>query len=113
GRLLDLVAVELAETVEGRRPLHEHTEVADVGELDRVVEAGEDGLAEVEADLGGVDVEGGDELDVAHVVATELDVHEAGHVVVGGGVAVELDALDQAAGAVADSGDRDANLVGA
>ena len=36
------------------------------------------GLAEVEADLGGVDVEGGDELDVADVVAAELDVHEAG-----------------------------------
>ena len=33
--------------------------------------AGEDGLAEVEADLGGIDVEGGDELDVADVVAAE------------------------------------------
>ena len=40
---------------------------------------GEDRLAEVEADLVGVDVERGDELDVADVVAAELDVHEAGH----------------------------------
>ena len=52
-------------------------ELADVGELDRVVLAGEDRLAEVETDLGGVDVERGDELDVADVVAAEHDVHEA------------------------------------
>ena len=51
---------------------------AHVGELDGVVLAGEDGLADVEADLGGVDVEGGDDLDVADVVAAEHDVHEAG-----------------------------------
>ena len=30
---------------------------------------GEDGLGEIEADLGGVDVEGGDELGVADVIA--------------------------------------------
>ena len=57
---------------------------------------GEDRLAEVEADLGGVDVERGDELDVADVVAAELDVHEAGDVVARVGVAVVLDALDEA-----------------
>src|SRR6185436_17061587 len=49
------------------------------------------------------------ELDVAHVVAPELDVHEPRHLIVGGSVAVVLDALDQAARAVADTGDRDAN----
>src|SRR4029453_17495683 len=51
----------------------------------------------------------GDELDVAYVVPAELDVHEPRHLVVGGGVAVVLDALHQAARAVADTGDRDAN----
>ena len=45
--------------------------------------AGEDRLAEVDAHLGGVDVEGGDELDVADVVAAELDVHQTGDVSVG------------------------------
>jgi hypothetical protein len=40
-------------------------------ELDRVV-LGDDRLGQVEADLLGVDVEGGDELDVADVVAAEL-----------------------------------------
>ena len=34
-------------------------------------------VAEVLADLLGVDVEGDRELDVAHVVAAEVDVHQA------------------------------------
>jgi hypothetical protein len=51
-----------------------------VGEADGVVLPGEDGLAEVEADLGRVDVEGGDELDVAHVVAAEVTCIRPGHV---------------------------------
>ena len=53
-------------------------------EADRVVLAREDRLAEVEADLGRVDVERGDELDVAHVVAAELDVHQPGNVLAPG-----------------------------
>ena len=107
GRLLDHVAVELAETVEGGRTLDLHAELADLGELDRVVGPGGDRLAEVEPDLGRVDVEGGDELDVADVVPAEADVHQAGHVVAGVGVAVVLDALHEAAGAVPDAGDRE------
>jgi hypothetical protein len=46
------------------------------------------------------------------VPAAELDVHEAGHLVGDGGVPVVLDALDQAAGAVADAGDGHADLAG-
>ena len=110
-RLLDDLAVELAEAVERRAALHEHAEFGDLGELDRVVDAREDRLAEVEADLLGVDVERGDELDVADVVAAELDVHQPGDALVRVGVAVELDALHEAARAVADAGDRDANSV--
>ena len=64
-------------------PLDGHVEVAHGGELDGVVVAGEDGLGQVDAHLGGVHVEGGDELDVAHVVAAQLDVHQPGHRVVG------------------------------
>ena len=48
-------------------------------ELDRVVLAGADRLGEVEADLLGVDVERGDELDVADVVVAEHDVHQTRH----------------------------------
>ena len=49
----------------------------DVGELDRVVRVRPDRLGEVLADLVGGDVEGGGELDVADVVAAEVDVHQA------------------------------------
>ena len=45
----------------------------------RVVRLGVDRLGEVLPDLVRVDVEGGHELDVADVVAAELDVHEARH----------------------------------
>ena len=110
-RLLDRLAVVLAEAVERRAALHLDLELADVGELDGVVLPGRDRLAEVEPDLGGVDVERGDEVDVADVVAAEHDVHEARHVLVGVGVAVVLDALDEAAGAVPDSGDGDTNAT--
>ncbi len=85
--------------------------VRDVSELDRVVLAGPDRFGEVLADLLGVDVEGRDELDVLHVVAAEVDVHEAGDRLVGIGVLVVLDALDEAVGAVADADDRDADLA--
>ena len=82
-----------------------------VGELDRVVLARPDRLGEVFADLLGVDVEGGDELDVADVVAAEVDVHQARNFVGRVGVLVVLDALDEGVGAVADADDRDADLL--
>ena len=110
-RLLDRLAVVLAEAVERRAALHLDLELADVGELDGVVLPGGDRLAEVEPDLGRVDVERGDEVDVAHVVAAEHDVHEAGDVFRRVGVAVVLDALDEAAGAVPHSGDGDTNAT--
>ena len=53
-----------------------------------------------------VDVEGGDELDVADVVVAELDVHQTGDALVGLRVAVVVHALDERAGAVADTDDR-------
>ena len=110
-RLLDGLAVVLAEAVERRCAEHLDAEGADVRELDRVVGAGGDRLAEVEPDLGRVDVERGDEVDVTDVVAAEHDVHEPRHVVGGVGVAVVLDALDEAARAVPDSGDGDADAT--
>ncbi len=78
--LLDGLAVVLAETVEGVAALDGDAGRRHVGDLDGVVLAGADGLGEVVADLLAVDVERGDELDVADVVLAELDVHEArGH----------------------------------
>ncbi len=77
----------------------------DVADADRVVLRGLGGLGQVETDLLGVDVEGGDELHVGDVVVTELDVHQAGHGARRVGVLVVLDALDQGRRAVADAHD--------
>ena len=83
----------------------------DVGELDRVVRVRPHRLGEVDADLALDDVERGDELDVADVVAAEVDVHQARDELVVGGVLVVRHALEERVGAVADADDRDADLV--
>ena len=78
---------------------------------ERVVRLGEDRLRQVLADLVLVDVERGHELDVADVVAAEVDVHQARDEVAILGVGVVVAALDEAAGAVADADDGDADLA--
>ncbi len=103
--LVDGLAVVLAEAVERVAALHVDAQRRDVGDLDGVVLAGDDGLGQVATDLLGVDVERGDELDVADVVAAEVDVHEPRDGVGRVGVAVVLDALDERRGAVADADD--------
>jgi len=110
-RLGDLLAVVLAEPVERGTAQHLHAHRRDVGELDGVVRLGEDGFADVLPDLLAVDVEGRHELDIADVVRPELDVHEAGHLLIGRGMAVELHALHQRGGAVADAHDGHSDLV--
>jgi hypothetical protein len=107
----DLLLQVLAEAVMGHPAMDLDPELRHLGELHRVVLAGEDRLGQVLAHLVGVDVEGGGELDVAHVVATEIDVHQARHLLGGIGVLVELDALHEGACAVADPDDRDPDLV--
>ena len=77
--LLDDLAVVVAETVVGVAALDDDAVRRDVGDVDRVVLAGDDRLGEVATDLLAVDVERGDELDVADVVAAEVDVHQPWH----------------------------------
>jgi hypothetical protein len=78
-RLGDPLRQVLAEAVMGHAALHLDAQRGDLaGEVDRVVLAGEDRLREVLADLLAVDVERCGELDVAHVVAAEIDVHQPG-----------------------------------
>ena len=112
--LRDDLAEVLAETVVRHAALHGHTRVGHVAEVDRVVLAADDGLGEILAHLVGVDVEGGHELDVADVVAAEVDVHETRHELVVGRVAVVVDALYERGCAVADAndGDADAPILG-
>ena len=95
----------------GHAPLYLDAQIGDVRELDGVVLATEDRAAEVFADLVGVDVEGGRELDVGDVVAAEIDVHQPRYGLGGVGIAVVLDALDQRRGAVTDADDGDADLA--
>jgi hypothetical protein len=80
-----------------------------LADLDRVVLARHDRLAEVAADLLGVHVERGDELDVRDVVVAEAYVHQTRHAIVRVGVSVVLHALDQGRGAVADTDDGNAD----
>jgi hypothetical protein len=78
----------------------------------RVVLARPDRVGQIFADLGRVDVERGDELEVAHVVGAEAHVHEAGHDLVIGRAAIERDSLNKGVGAVSDSGDGDFDAHG-
>ena len=81
------------------------------GELQRVVLArqiaSERSLPTLSASMSNA----ADELDVADVVAAEVDVHEARDLLGRVGVAVVLDALHEGGGAVADADDGDADLV--
>src|SRR5699024_4412624 len=101
--LLDGLPVVLAQAVVGGAALHGHAQRRYIGNLDRVVLAGGDRFGDVEPDLFSVYVEGGHELDVIDVVRPELHVHEArdGGCRVRAGV--EMHALHQRSGAVAES----------
>src|SRR5690606_17798324 len=79
-----------------------------LGEAQRVVVPRPDRRREVEADLRGVDVEGGDELDVADADAPEPVVHEAGDHLIGRARAVVTDALHEGVGAISDTREGDA-----
>jgi hypothetical protein len=56
-------------------------------------------------------VEGGRHLDVAHMIAPKLDVHEPGRRLVGRRLGVVGEALHEGGGAVADADETHANLV--
>ena len=109
GRLLDDLREVLAEPVVGHAPVHLDIQLRHLLEHVGVVGLGVDRLGEVLADLVLVDVERGHELDVADVVAAQVDVHQARHELIVHGVLVVVAALDEGAGAVADADDGDAD----
>src|SRR6185369_4548275 len=82
-----------------------------VGELVRVVGMCPDRVGEVLSDLVLRDVERCRELDVRDVVAAQVDVHEAGHELLGIRVLVVLDSLQEGVGAVPYADDRHAYLA--
>ena len=71
-----------------------------------------DRLGHVAADLAPRDVKCAGYLDVADMIAAELDVHQAGDGLVALGVAIVADTLDERGGAVADTDDADPNFFG-
>jgi hypothetical protein len=89
---------------------HLHALMRHVAEADGVVRPGEDGLREVLANLFLVDVDGRHEIDVAHVVAAEVDVHQARDELVLFGLLVKVPSLDQGRGAVPHAHDGDVDL---
>ncbi len=105
GRFDDALAVVAAEAVEGRPALNGDSQLGDVGETDGVVLSRPHRFGDVFADLGRVDVECRNDLDVADVVPAQLDVHQTGYVVARVGVPVVADALDEGVRTVADAGD--------
>ena len=107
----DDLPVVLAQAVHGRTALHGHAGRRDLGDLDRVVLAGVDGVGEIAADLLRVHVERGHDLDVADVVRPEPDMHEAGNPGAVFGVLVVLQSLHQGASAVTHPHDGDAHLT--
>src|SRR4029079_1699443 len=111
GRLLDDLAQVLAEPVVGHPALDLDVEFVRWLKDEGVVRLRVDRLGQVLADLVLVDVERGDELDVADVVAAEVDVHQARDGVGRLRVLVVVAALDEAARAVAAADDRDADLL--
>ena len=113
GGLLDDLGQVLAQAVVGHPAVDLDAEVRHVHELVGVVLAREDRLGQVLADLLLVDVERRHELHVADVVVAQLDVHQPRDEVAGLGVLVVVAALDEAARAVADAHDGDADLLAA
>ena len=106
----DDLTVVLTEAVTGRAALHGDTGDRHVlAELVRVVHAGEDCLVEVFADLGSINVERRDKLDVLDAIATEHIVHDAGDLLIVLGILVIFDALNERRGAVAHASDCHAN----
>ena len=88
-----------------------HTGGRDVGDLDGVVFAGQDGVGQVNADLLAVHIEGCNELNVVDVVLAELHVHQTGNRCLGVGIPVVVDTLDQGCGAVTHTDDGNTNRI--
>ena len=104
-RLLDQLAVILAEPVERRTALYKDSGCRDLGESESVVLAGPHRLGKIETHLCRIHVEGRDEGDVTDRVATETRVHQSRNDFGLVGFGVERDSLDEGIGAVSDTGD--------
>jgi hypothetical protein len=83
-----------------------HAAGGNLGTEDRgAIGLGEDRLGHVLADLARVDVPGGDDADVAGLIAAQIPVHQADRIV--RALAIMGKALNERAGAIANADDGD------
>ena len=94
-RLFDDFSVVLGEAIKGGSALHFNTNGVNVGEANGVVLTGPDGLGQFLTNFGRIDVKGGNEVNVADVVATKFHVHETRYELLWVGVAVVRHALNE------------------
>ncbi len=94
-RFRDVLPQVFAQAVQRRPALHGGAGRRGRGETMGVVGLGEDGRGDVQPHLGRADVERGRDLDIADVVAAEIDVHQPRHGLVAMGLGVIGHALNQ------------------
>src|SRR5579884_914331 len=110
GCLGDDLGQVLAEPVVGHASLDGYALERDIGELVGVVLSGEDRFGEILPDFLGVDVECAAEFDIADVVAAQIDVHQAGYLLIVRGILVVLNALNESRGAIPNADNSYANF---
>jgi hypothetical protein len=104
-RLANFLAQILADAVMGHAAADFDAAARHIGKSVGIVRFGEDRLCQVLADLVGVDIEGGAEFDIAHVIAAQAHVHQTGNQLIRIGVLVKLHSLNQGRGAITDTND--------
>ena len=101
------VAQVLPDAVMGRPPSDLDPRRAELGKADRVVGRRQGRLGEIAADLALRHIERRDAIDIADMIAAELQMHQAGDRLLAFGAAIKFDPLDQRRGAIAHPDDRD------
>src|SRR5690242_16020647 len=91
--------------------MHGHAGALDRRKAMRVVRRGPDRVGHVVSDLAGIDVKCRGDLDVTDVIAAEVHIHQARDRLIGVGVAIVREPLDEGAGAIADADDADADTA--
>ena len=109
-RFLNDLSKIFAKAIVGHAAEDANAEAGDLCELNRVIRLGENGLAQIFSDFGFIDVERRCELDIADMVAAEIDVHEARDSFILFGVFIKLNTLDERRSAIADADNCDANF---
>ncbi len=94
----------------GHTAINWHVKVWNRREFVGVVRVSSDRFTQIQTHFGIHDIECSRKLDVVHMVAPQVDMHQAGNAVVFLRVAVEMHTLDQRRGAVPNANNGDTNF---